>query len=120
MIFGDFADQRSLMVSPEIFRRVLKPVLADFVSQLRALRPGLPVLLHSDGNLFEVLGDLIECSPEAVRRLVRGRIGLLGRGGGFILAPSNSILPDTPPENVLAVYQEAGSITSTSAESSPA
>ena len=29
----------------------------------------------------------------------------VGAGGGFILAPSHNIQPDTPLENVLAVYQ---------------
>jgi len=29
----------------------------------------------------------------------------VGRGGGYILAPSHHIQPDTPIENVLAVYR---------------
>ena len=29
----------------------------------------------------------------------------VGRGGGYILAPSHNIQPDTPLENVLAVYE---------------
>ncbi len=28
----------------------------------------------------------------------------VGRGGGYLLAPSHHIQPDTPLENVLAVY----------------
>lgn len=38
---------------------------------------------------------------------VRRRIDLLGAGGGYILAPSNHLQADVPPENVIALYQTA-------------
>ncbi|MFW5867558.1 MAG: uroporphyrinogen decarboxylase family protein, partial [Armatimonadota bacterium] len=46
-------------------------------------------------------------SPEDVRREVRERIEVMGAGGGYILAPAHCIQPDTPLENVLAMYDEA-------------
>jgi uroporphyrinogen decarboxylase len=42
-----------------------------------------------------------------VREDVRTRIRALGPGGGFILAPCNHIQHDIPPENVVAMYDEA-------------
>ena len=42
-----------------------------------------------------------------VRADVRSRIRALGPGGGFILAPCNHIQWDIPPENVVAMYDEA-------------
>ncbi len=42
-----------------------------------------------------------------VREDVRKRIRALAPGGGFILAPCNHIQHDIPPENVVAMYQEA-------------
>jgi uroporphyrinogen decarboxylase len=36
---------------------------------------------------------------------VRDRVQTLGRGGGYILCSSHHIQPDTPVENVLAMYQ---------------
>ena len=151
MIFGDFAHQQELMVSPAVFRRVLKPLLAGFVARLKNVRPEVLVFLHSDGNLTSVLEDLIECGfdavhpiqpecmdmavvkrrfgdrltlfggvsvqselpgsdPQVIRALVRRRIELLGQNGGFILAPSNSIMPDVPTASVLAIYEEGGRI----------
>ena len=68
-VFGDFADQRSLMISPEAFRKVLKPVLADFVQRLKCINRDVKVFLHSDGNLMEILSDLIECGFDAVHPL---------------------------------------------------
>jgi uroporphyrinogen decarboxylase len=38
---------------------------------------------------------------------VRRRIGELGPGGGYVLAPTHDIQSDTPVENVLAVFEAA-------------
>lgn len=151
MIFGDFAHQQALMVSPEVFRRVLRPILEEFVSRLKAINPEVFVFLHSDGDLSAVLPDLIDCGfaavhpiqpecmdmaavkrqygnsltlfggvsvqselprskPEAIRRIVRERIAHLGRDGGFILAPTNTLIEDVPLESILAMYDEARSL----------
>jgi len=48
-------------------------------------------------------------TPESVRENVRGLIGTLGRGGGFILSPTHNVQVDTPTRNILAVYEETGS-----------
>lgn len=45
-----------------------------------------------------------------VRAEVRQRIEVVGRDGGLIVAPAHNIQPDTPIENVLAMYDEAGSL----------
>jgi len=49
-------------------------------------------------------------TEEEVRQVVRERIKVLGQGGGYILTPSHSVQVDTPPENIVAVYAEAGSL----------
>lgn len=45
-------------------------------------------------------------SVETVRNEVRQRILSLGQSNGYIVAPSHDFQPDTPVENVLAVYSE--------------
>lgn len=45
-----------------------------------------------------------------VRAEVRERIRVLGAGGGYILGPSHAIQAGTPPENVLALFDEAASV----------
>jgi uroporphyrinogen decarboxylase len=47
-------------------------------------------------------GTVEDCRAEA-----RHRIGVIGKGGGYIFAPAHCIQPDTPLENVLAIYEEA-------------
>jgi uroporphyrinogen decarboxylase len=51
-------------------------------------------------------------SQDEVRRTARELIGVLGRDGGYILAPTHNIQVDTPPENIIAMYSEAGSLRS--------
>ena len=46
-------------------------------------------------------GTVEECRAEA-----RHRIDVISKGGGYIFAPAHCIQPDTPIENVLAIYEE--------------
>jgi len=47
-------------------------------------------------------GTVDECRAEA-----RHRLDVIARGGGYIFAPAHCIQPDTPLQNVLAIYEEA-------------
>ena len=40
-----------------------------------------------------------------VRRTARRMIATLGRGGGYILAPSHVLQTDVPTANILALYE---------------
>jgi uroporphyrinogen decarboxylase len=42
---------------------------------------------------------------EEVRREVLDNLRILGEGGGYILAPCHNIQANTPPENVVAMYE---------------
>ena len=46
-------------------------------------------------------GTVAECRAEA-----RHRIDVIGKNGGYIFAPAHCIQPDTPIENILAMYEE--------------
>ena len=46
-------------------------------------------------------------SRDDVIKEVKDRLATLGKYGGYIVAPSHSFQPDTPIENVLAVYETA-------------
>ena len=49
---------------------------------------------------------------EEVRKVTRERIEILAKNGGYILAPTHNVQLDTPPENIVAMYAEAGSLSS--------
>lgn len=46
-------------------------------------------------------------TTDEVRAAVLDRVATLGRGGGYILASSHDLSADTPPDNVLAMYDPA-------------
>jgi uroporphyrinogen decarboxylase len=58
---------------------------------------------------MDVQTTLPRGTTEEVRRITRERIDVLGAGGGYILSPTHNVQPDTPVENIVAMYQEAGS-----------
>ena len=41
-------------------------------------------------------------NPEDIRKEVTRRISILGKGGGYIIAPAHNIQIDTPVENIIA------------------
>ena len=59
------------------------------------------ICLH---GAVDVQGWLQQTQPELIRREVHRLMDEVGRGGGYILAPSHNLQPDTPIDNVLAVY----------------
>ena len=44
-------------------------------------------------------------SPDAVKRHVTERLEILSPGGGFVFNTVHNILPDVPPENIVAMYE---------------
>jgi uroporphyrinogen decarboxylase len=60
---GDIGTQRALMMRPKMFRKYLKPAYAKMFQPFR--KAGIPVRYSSDGNLLEIVDDLIECGVSA-------------------------------------------------------
>ena len=50
---------------------------------------------------------LSSLNPDEVRELTRETIQILGKGGGYIIAPSQEIMSDVPLENMAAVVETA-------------
>lgn len=46
-------------------------------------------------------------SEKEVRQEVKDNLSILGKDGGYILAPCHNIQPVTPIRNILAMYDEA-------------
>lgn len=56
----DVATQISMMMSPDIWRKMLKPRLKRVIDAAKSAKPDIMVFYHGDGNMFDILGDLIE------------------------------------------------------------
>lgn len=146
----DVAGQQGLLMSPSMWRALVKPHLARIVEVGR--RRGLPVAYHCCGALREIIPDLIEIgigvlnpiqcncpgmeplelkrefgrdlvfmggvdtqgvlpngTADEVHRATRRLIeGMTSGGGGYILAASHTVPPETPDENIFALYKAAG------------
>lgn len=57
------------------------------------------------GGGVDTSSVLPTATTEEVRRDVLNRCEILSRGGGFIFASIHNILPEVPPENILAAYE---------------
>jgi uroporphyrinogen decarboxylase len=59
-ITGDIAMQDRLMMGPRPWREVDKPRLAKLIEDCRQIKPDVFFFIHSDGNVMEIMDDLVE------------------------------------------------------------
>ena len=58
-IGDDLGTQESLLMSPQMYRDILKPIHADFIQFIKK-RTQAKVLFHTDGDVFPLIEDFIE------------------------------------------------------------
>lgn len=146
----DVASQKSMIMSPASWRKLIKPHLARVFAVGK--QHNLPVAYHCCGALRPIIPDLIEMgmdvlnpiqsncpgmdalelkkefgsqitfmggldtqdmlpnrsATEVSRETTRLLEGMTADGGGYILAASHTIPPETPLENIFAMYAVAG------------
>ncbi len=56
----DVATQQTMMFGVDLWRRFIKPLWADIYASAKAIKPDLKVWYHSDGNIIEIIPELIE------------------------------------------------------------
>ncbi len=137
----DWGSETSLLFSPRLWRRFIKPRMALMYERVR--QAGAVVGQHSDGAVAGLFPDLVEIgmqvfnplsptimepaatkrqwgdkicfyggidvtellpfgTPEQVCEEIRRMAALMGRGGGYILQSSHTMLDDVPTENIVA------------------
>jgi uroporphyrinogen-III decarboxylase len=68
MIMDDWGTQRGMMVSPLMFRRHFRPMYEEYVAIAR--RYGKFVFMHSDGNILDIMEDLVAIGIQAINSQV--------------------------------------------------
>ena len=58
-IGDDLGTQESLLMSPEMYRQILKPIHADYIRFIKA-RSDAKVFFHTDGDVFPLIDDFVE------------------------------------------------------------
>lgn len=104
--FGDdYGAQRNMLFSPKMWRTFIKPRLAVLFAPFR--EAGLPILMHSDGQIQPIIPDLIEIGLTALNPVqpevldhgwLRATFGnKLAYYGGVSI---QTVLPHGSPEDV--------------------
>lgn len=142
----DVGTQKGMMMNPEMWRKFFKTRMAKVIESARRIKKDILVWYHSDGNVMEIIPDLIEIgldilnpvqpecmnpaelkklygnklsfwgtigtqstfpfgTPDEMRRVVKERIGTVGKGGGLYLAPTHTLEPEVPWENMVAFVE---------------
>ena len=149
-IGDDLGMQNSLLMSPKMYREIIKPIHSDYIAFIKS-RTKARLFFHTDGDVFPLIPDFIEMgvdilnpiqtsagkmadlpslkkqfgrniifcgaidthrvlpfgTPQDVRAEVKRIIDVLGEGGGYMLSSVHTIMPDVPPENILAMVDAA-------------
>jgi uroporphyrinogen decarboxylase len=110
-IGDDLGMQENLLISPESYRHLLKPVHADFIQFIRS-RTKAKVLFHTDGDVFDLVPDLVEIGVDILNPIQSGAgrmsdLALLKREFGKSLVfcgaiDTQRILPYGSPQEVRA------------------
>jgi uroporphyrinogen decarboxylase len=105
----------------------IKPIIGDMIDcGLDIVNPVQPDVADMDrSELKKAFGDRLTFhgsisiqktmphgTPADIRREVRERVETLGHGGGLILCTAHNIQPDTPIDNVLALFEAYHELTS--------
>jgi uroporphyrinogen-III decarboxylase len=56
----DVGAQHGMLISPRHWRQFLKPRMATFVAELKAINPDVRIAYHSDGNILPIIPELAE------------------------------------------------------------
>jgi len=73
-VTDDYADNHGPMINPRLFREYDLPNLRNIVEIGR--RHGVPVLKHSDGNLYPILDDIIDTGVNGLHPIEPGAMDL--------------------------------------------
>ena len=111
MYFGDdLGNQDRLPISPEKFRKYLKPCYKKMFGLCR--EKNVYVYLHSDGHIIEIIDDLIECGVNILNPQVRANTveGLVKNAKGKVcidLDLDRQLFPFATPEEIRRHIKDA-------------
>jgi uroporphyrinogen decarboxylase len=110
-IGDDLGTQQSLLMSPGMYRSLLKPLHAELIAFIRA-RTAAKVFFHTDGDVFPLLDDLVEIGVDILNPIQTsaGRMADLATlkaryGRALVLCggiDTQRILPHGTPDEVAA------------------
>ena len=110
-IGDDLGSQVGLLMSPAMYRRMLKPIHADLIAFIRE-RTKAAVVFHTDGDVYDLLGDFIEIGVDVLNPVQASAggmsdfAGLKRRFGDNLVfcggIDTHHVLPNGSPDEVRA------------------
>jgi uroporphyrinogen decarboxylase len=107
MLGDDVSTQHDMMMNPDLWRKMLKPRLAEVIKAAKSNKPDILIFYHGDGNLQKIIPDLIEIGvdilnpvqpecmdPIEIKKLYGDRLSLWGTLG------TQTTMPFGTPEDV--------------------
>ena len=108
-IGDDLGSQDRLMISPRMYRQMLKPLHAELIQYIKE-RTKAKVFFHTDGDVFDLIEDFIEIGVDVLNPIqtsagkMSDLAGLKDRYGSRLVfcgaVDTQHILPDGTPEEV--------------------
>ena len=65
----DYAGNKSLIISPGMFREFIKPVVKRVINTIHDIKSDVKIMLHSDGAIEKLIPDLIEMGVDVLHPL---------------------------------------------------
>jgi len=109
----DVGTQKAMMMSPTLWRKWLKPRWKETITEAKRVNPDIHVWYHSDGNIEEIIPDLIEIGidvlnpvqpecmdPIEIKKKYGDRLSLWGTIG------TQTTMPFETPDEVKRVVKE--------------
>jgi len=118
-IGDDLGSQDRLMISPRMYRKMLKPLHADLIAFIKE-RTRAKIFFHTDGDVFDLIEDFIEIGVDVLNPIqtsagkMADLAGLKERYGSRLVfcgaMDTQHILPHGTPEEVRAEVKRVISI----------
>jgi uroporphyrinogen decarboxylase len=110
-IGDDLGSQVGLLMSPAMYRRMLKPIHADLIAFIRE-RTAARIVFHTDGDVYDLLGDFVEIGVDVLNPVQASAggmsdfAGLKRQFGGHLVfcggMDTHRVLPYGTPDQVRA------------------
>lgn len=113
MCGDDVGTQRGMMMSPELWRRFLKPREQRIFAAAKAVNPDILIAYHSDGRIYDVIDELSEIGmdilnpvqpecvdPHRIKEQYGDRLSFWGTVG------TQTVMPFGTPEDVRSYVKD--------------
>ena len=65
----DYAGNNNLILSPEMFRKFIKPIIKQMVDRIKSYNEDIKIMLHSDGVITKLIPELIDVGIDVLHPL---------------------------------------------------